>query len=389
MQINELYKKIGTETAFDILAKAERLKSQGKDVINLGIGQPDFSSPKHVVNAAIKALKDGHHGYTPANGILELREAVAENIYNHRSVDVNPDNIIIMPGAKPIMYFAIIIFGEPGFEIMYPNPGFPIYESAINLTGAKAAPIELKEENSFSFQAESVLEKVNSKTRLIILNSPANPTGGVTNSRELDTLVRGLEKFPDITILSDEIYSRIIYDDLQFNSLLKYEQLRDRLIILDGWSKTYAMTGWRLGWSLWPKKLIEIATRLAINTYSCVNAPTQFAGIAALNGPQNDFEIMLNEFKKRRNVIHEKLNSIDNFSCIKPMGAFYAFANIKNTGLSSNQAQDLILNQANVATVAGTSFGNLGEGFIRFSYAASLNNINNAMERISTIFNKN
>ncbi len=387
MQINKLYTKIGTETAFDILAKAEKLKSQGKDVINLGIGQPDFSSPPHVVEAAIKALKDGHHGYTPANGILELREAVAKNIYNFRSVNVNPDNILIMPGAKPIMYFAIIIFGEPGFEIMYPNPGFPIYESAINLTGAKPVPIELKEDNSFSFKAESVLEKINSKTRLIILNSPANPTGGITNANELDILVKGLEKFPNVTILSDEIYSRIIYDDIQFNSLLKYEQLRDRLIILDGWSKTYAMTGWRLGWSLWPEKLIEIATRLAINTYSCVNAPTQFAGIAALNGPQDNFDFMLNEFNKRRNVIHEQLNSINNFSCIKPKGAFYAFANIKKTGLTSNQVQDLILNEANVATVAGTSFGELGEGFIRFSYAASLDNINKAMERISTIFN--
>ena len=387
MQINKLYTKIGTETAFDILAKAEKLKSQGKDVINLGIGQPDFSSPVHVVEAAIKALKDGHHGYTPANGILELREAVAKNIYNFRSVNVNPDNILIMPGAKPIMYFAIIIFGEPGFEIMYPNPGFPIYESAINLTGAKPVPIELKEDNSFSFKAESVLEKITSKTRLIILNSPANPTGGITNANELDILVKGLEKFPNVTILSDEIYSRIIYDDIQFNSLLKYEQLRDRLIILDGWSKTYAMTGWRLGWSLWPEKLIEIATRLAINTYSCVNAPTQFAGIAALNGPQDNFDFMLNEFNKRRNVIHEQLNSINNFSCIKPKGAFYAFANIKKTGLTSNQVQDLILNEANVATVAGTSFGELGEGFIRFSYAASLDNINKAMERISTIFN--
>ena len=387
MQINDLYKKIGTETAFDILAKAEKLKSQGKDVINLGIGQPDFSSPEHVVEAAIKALKDGHHGYTPANGILQLREAVAENIFNYRSVNVNPENILIMPGAKPIMYFAIIIFGEPGSEIMYPNPGFPIYESAINLTGAKAVPIELKEDNSFSFKADNVLDKINSKTRLIILNSPANPTGGITNSEELDILVKGLEEFPDVTILSDEIYSRIIYDDLQFNSLLKYEQLRDRLIVLDGWSKTYAMTGWRLGWSFWPKKLLEIATRLAINTYSCVNAPTQYAGIAALNGPQNDFEFMLKEFDKRRNEIHKKLNSISNFSCIMPKGAFYAFANIKNTGLSSSRVQDLILNEANVASVSGTSFGKLGEGFIRFSYAASLEDIDKAMERISGIFN--
>ncbi len=386
MEINNLYKKIGTETAFDILAKAEKLKSQGKDVINLGIGQPDFQSPSHVVDAAIKALKDGHHGYTPANGVLKLREAVAENIYKYRSVSVNPENILIMPGAKPIMYFAIIIFGEPGAEIMYPNPGFPIYESAINLSGAKAVPIELIEDNSFSFSAKSVLEKINKNTRLIILNSPANPTGGITDSNELDILVKGLENFPNVTILSDEIYSRIIYDNLRFNSLLDYKHIWDRLIILDGWSKTYAMTGWRLGWSLWPKKLVDIATRLAINTYSCVNAPTQYAGIAALNGPQDQFDLMLNEFDKRRKFIHEKLNTINNFSCTMPKGAFYAFANIKKTGLTSNIAQDLILNKANVATVSGTSFGKYGEGYIRFSYAASLENINMAMERISNIF---
>ena len=386
MEINNLYKKIGTETAFDILAKAEKLKSQGKDVINLGIGQPDFQSPSHVVDAAIKALKDGHHGYTPANGVLKLREAVAENIYKYRSVSVNPENILIMPGAKPIMYFAIIIFGEPGAEIMYPNPGFPIYESAINLSGAKAVPIELIEDNSFSFSAKSVLEKINKNTRLIILNSPANPTGGITDSNELDILVKGLENFPNVTILSDEIYSRIIYENIKFNSLLDYEHIWDRLIILDGWSKTYAMTGWRLGWSLWPKKLVEIATRLAINTYSCVNAPTQYAGIAALNGPQNQVDLMLNEFNERRKTIHEKLNSINNFSCIMPKGAFYAFANIKKTGLTSDIAQDLILNEANVATVSGTSFGKYGEGYIRFSYASSLENINLAMNRISNIF---
>jgi len=343
MDINKAYKNIGTETAFDILAKAEQLKSQGKDVINLGIGQPDFLSPDHVVEAAVKAMTDGHHGYTPANGILKLREAVAKNIYEFRGIEVDPSNILIMPGAKPIMYFAIILFGNPNSEIMYPNPGFPIYESAINLTGAKAVPIELNENNSFSFNAESVLEKINDKTKLIILNSPANPTGGVLDQKELDILAKGLEKYPNIAILSDEIYSRIIYDNIKFNSLLKYEHLHERLIILDGWSKTYAMTGWRLGWSLWPKKLIQIATRLAINTYSCVNAPTQFAGIAALSGPQDHFDSMLKEFDKRRMIIYKKLNSINNLSCILPKGAFYAFANIKKTGMTSKEAQDLIL----------------------------------------------
>ncbi len=386
MDINKAYKNIGTETAFDILAKAEQLKSQGKDVINLGIGQPDFLSPDHVVEAAVKAMTDGHHGYTPANGILKLREAVAKNIYEFRGIEVDPSNILIMPGAKPIMYFAIILFGNPNSEIMYPNPGFPIYESAINLTGAKAVPIELNENNSFSFNAESVLEKINDKTKLIILNSPANPTGGVLDQKELDILAKGLEKYPNIAILSDEIYSRIIYDNIKFNSLLKYEHLHERLIILDGWSKTYAMTGWRLGWSLWPKKLIQIATRLAINTYSCVNAPTQFAGIAALSGPQDHFDSMLKEFDKRRMIIYKKLNSINNLSCILPKGAFYAFANIKKTGMTSKEAQDLILEKANVASVAGTSFGNFGEGYVRFSYAASSENIEEAMNRIDSLF---
>ena len=386
MKVANRIRHLGTESAFEVLSRANELKSQGKSIINLGIGQPDFRTPENIVEAAIKALTDGHHGYTPANGILELREAVSKDISIRRGADVNPDDIIILPGGKVTIFFSALILGEPGIEILYPDPGFPIYRSAIEFSGARGIPIKVDQSNNFSFKAEQILEKITPSTRLIILNSPGNPTGGVVKQQEVDSLVRGLEGFPEVFILSDEIYSRLIYGSTKHISLLSYPSIRNRLILLDGWSKTYAMTGWRLGWSLWPKKLVEIATRLAINTYSCVNAPTQYAGIAALNGPQNQVDLMLNEFNERRKTIHEKLNSINNFSCIMPKGAFYAFANIKKTGLTSDIAQDLILNEANVATVSGTSFGKYGEGYIRFSYASSLENINLAMNRISNIF---
>ncbi|MCH8189704.1 MAG: aminotransferase class I/II-fold pyridoxal phosphate-dependent enzyme, partial [Proteobacteria bacterium] len=264
--------RLGTETAFDVLARAEALKAQGKDVINLGIGQPDFPTPPNIVAAAQKALADGHHGYTPAQGIAPLREAVAADIAKWRGAEVDPGHILIQPGGKPTMFFAILMFGEPGAEIMYPNPGFPIYESVINFTGAKAVPIALHESTGFSFSAEEVLEKVTAATRLLIINSPANPTGGIVGADELDTLVAGLASWPEVVILSDEIYSRMLYDGYAHKTLLDYESIRDRLILLDGWSKTYAMTGWRLGYSVWPANLIEHATRLAVHDHSCVHA---------------------------------------------------------------------------------------------------------------------
>ena len=380
MKLSEKMGRLGTESAFDILARAAALQQQGKTVINLGIGQPDFPTPPHIVEAAAKALRDGHHGYTPANGILPLREAVAADIEKSRGVRVNPDNIVIMPGGKPTMFFAVLMFGEPGAEIMYPNPGFPIYESVIRFSGATPVPIELHEAKGFSFSADEVLARVTPRTRLIILNSPANPTGGVAEDAEIDKLVAGLAKFPDAAIMSDEIYSRMLYDGLKFKSLLGYESIRDRLIILDGWSKTYAMTGWRLGWSLWPDALVGAATRLAINDHSCVAAATQYAGIAALQGPQDAVDMMVRSFDERRKLIVQELNSLPGFRCVMPKGAFYAFPNITGTGRSSREIQDILLDKAGVATVSGTSFGAMGEGFVRFSYANSAENIRAAMQ---------
>lgn len=378
--------RLGTESAFEVLARAEALKAQGHDVINLGIGQPDFKTPGHIVEAAVKALHDGHHGYTPAPGITQLREAVAADIERLRGVRVDPGNIVCVPGGKVTMFFAIMMFGEPGAEIMYPNPGFPIYESVINYSGAKAVPIPLVEGKNFSFDAEEVLSLITPATRLMIINTPANPTGGAVPREEMDKLAAGLEDHPHVAILSDEIYGQMTYDGLEHVSLLEYEHLRDRLILLDGWSKTYAMTGWRLGYALWPESLVDMATRLAINCHSCVNAATQFAGIAALEGPQDSVHEMVRAFDERRKIIVDELNAINGFSCVTPKGAFYAFPNISGTGQSAREVQDKLLTQAYVATVAGTSFGHMGEDYVRFSYANSVENIRIALERVRKIY---
>ncbi|HWO72198.1 MAG TPA: pyridoxal phosphate-dependent aminotransferase [Dehalococcoidia bacterium] len=373
--------RLGTESAFDVLARAEALAAAGRPVINLGIGQPDFKTPPHIVEAAAKALRDGHHGYTPAPGIPQLREAVAAYVERQTGVAVEPERVVIVPGAKVTMFFAILMFGEPGVEILYPNPGFPIYESVINFSGATAVPIPLLEEKDFSFDADSVLASITERTRLLIINSPANPTGGAIGREELDKLARGLERFPHVAILSDEIYSRMTYDEREHVSLLSYPHLRDRLILLDGWSKTYAMTGWRLGFGIWPESLVDFAVRLAINSHSCVNAAAQFAGIAALEGPQDFVDEMVAAFEKRRRVIVQGLNSLPGVSCRTPVGAFYAFPNVTGTGLTSQQFQDRLLEEQNVAVIAGTSFGSYGEGYVRFSYANSTENIEAALER--------
>ena len=374
--------RLGTESAFDVLARAKALEEEGRDIINLGIGQPDFTTPDNIVEAAVKALRDGHHGYTPAGGIGPLREAVAADIEKHRGVAVDPGHVVIVPGGKVTMFFAIIMFGEPGVEILYPNPGFPIYESVINFTGAKAVPMPLHEETGFSFNAGEVLERITPATRLIVLNSPANPTGGVVPRAEIERLVEGLAAHPGVTILSDEIYSRMLYDGRTHVSLLEYETIRDRLIVLDGWSKTYAMTGWRLGYGVWPASLVAAATRLAINCHSCVNAASQYAGIEALTGPQDAVERMVAAFDERRGVIVEALNAIPGFRCTEPGGAFYAFPDITGTGMGAAALQDRLLAEAGVATVAGTSFGAYGEGYLRFSYANSTDNIRQAARRI-------
>lgn len=384
MKLAQRTSRLGTESAFEVLARANALMAEGHDVINLGIGQPDFRTPEHVVEAARKALADGHHGYTPANGIVELREAVARDVLRWRKAEINPDQVVIVPGGKVTMAMAMMVFGEPGSEIMYPDPGFPIYESMIRFSGATPVPIRLYEENGFSFSAEEVLAGISEKTSLIILNSPANPTGGVVPRAEIEALVKGLEAHPQVAVMSDEIYSRMTYDGLEHVSLLNFPEIRDRLIVLDGWSKTYAMTGWRMGWGLWPEPLVDIATRLCINMHSCVNAPTQFAGIAALDGPQDDAEKMVEAFDERRQVVMSLANDIEGMRCVRPAGAFYAFPNISGTGFDAKTLQDRLLSEAHVAAIAGTSFGAQGEGYLRISYANSVENIERAMARIKS-----
>jgi aspartate aminotransferase len=374
--------RLGTESAFVVLARAQQLASEGRSIINLGIGQPDFKTPAHIVEAGIKALRDGHHGYTPANGIAPLREAVAADLLRRHRTEVNPDNVVIVPGGKPTMYFAIMMFGQPGIEIMYPNPGFPIYESVIKYSGAEPVPFALKEEDGFAFSADKILSGITGRTRLIIINSPANPTGGVTPKTEVDKLVAGLLNHPHVAILSDEIYSQMLYGGRSHLSLLKYPEIRDRLIMLDGWSKTYAMTGWRMGYAVWPDAAVEHVTRLCINDHSCVNAAAQYAALAALLGPQDAVHEMVAEFNKRREIIVRELNSLPGFRCADAAGAFYAFPNITGTGMSSREAQNRLLEEAGVATVSGTSFGAWGEGYLRFSYANSTENILEAIRRI-------
>ena len=375
------FDRIGEENAFAVLARATALAQSGKDVINLGIGQPDFRTPDHIVEAAIKALRDGHHGYTPATGLLACREAVVRRTLTTTGVEVSPENVMILPGGKPTMYAAIIMFGEPGAEIMYPDPGFPIYRSMIEFTGAKPVPVPVREENGFAFSAEETLALITPKTRLIILNSPANPTGGVTPKAEIDKLVAGLEAHPDIAILSDEIYDVMTYDGERHTSLLGYPQIRDRLIVLNGWSKTWAMTGWRMGWSIWPGKLYENVRKLAVNCWSCVNAPSQYAGIAAIDGPQDDVEKMMRAFDRRRQVVVE--GGLPGVSCITPKGAFYAFPNIKGTGWKAKKLASALLEDAGVALIGGPDFGVLGEGYVRLSYANSEENILRALERMA------
>jgi aspartate/methionine/tyrosine aminotransferase len=385
LKLSEKMNWLGTETAFEVLARAEALSREGRDIINLGIGQPDFKTPPHVVEAAIRALRDGHHGYTPSPGVLPLREAVARDLFRWRGVEVSPERILVVPGGKVTMFFAILMFGEPGVEIMYPNPGFPIYQSVIEFSGATAVPVPLLEECDFSFDADDVLGQITANTRLLILNSPANPTGGAVPKHQIDRLVAGLAEHPHVAVLSDEIYSRITYEGHEHVSLLAYPELADRLILLDGWSKTYAMTGWRMGYAVWPEALVEGATRLAVNCHSCVNAATQYAGISALEGPQEPVITMVDAFDERRRAIVNGLNALPGFRCRMPGGAFYAFPNIAGTGLDARALQSRLLEEAGVATVAGTSFGRLGEGFIRFSYANNIENIQAALERIGTL----
>jgi aspartate/methionine/tyrosine aminotransferase len=376
------FDRIGEENAFAVLARANTLAAQGRDIINLGIGQPDFRTPEHIVEAAVKALRDGHHGYTPATGIEPLREAVARRTLLTTGVEVSPDRIIIVPGGKVTMFAAILMFGEPGADILYPDPGFPIYRSMIEFTGARPVPVPIREENGFAFSAEETLSLLTPATRLLILNSPANPTGGVTPRAEIETLIKGLQNWPSVAILSDEIYDVMTYDGEEHVSLLPFPDIRERLILLNGFSKTWAMTGWRLGWSIWPESLYDKMRKLAVNCWSCVNAPAQYAGIAAIDGPQDAVAAMVAAFDRRRRVVMELLNGLPGVSCVTPKGAFYAFPNVSKTGWKAKALANALLDDAGVALIGGPDFGVNGEGYIRVSYANSEENIRRASERI-------
>ncbi len=383
MKLVDGFSRIGEENAFAVLARAQQLSANGKEIINLGIGQPDFKTPTHIVDAAVTALKNGEHGYTAATGIPPLREAVAAELSSRYNTDVSDELVAIMPGGKVTMFAAILMFGEPGVEILYPDPGFPIYRSMIEFTGATPVPIPIRESNGFAFSATETLSLISSKTRLLIVNSPANPCGGVTPKKEIDNLVNGLAEHPNVAIMSDEIYDRLLYDDEQHISLLSYPEIRDRLILLNGWSKTYAMTGWRLGYSLWPEPWFDAVRKLAVNAWSCVNTPSQYAALAALTGPQDSVQAMVDTFDERRRFVVDGLNQLPGVNCITPKGAFYAFPNIKDTGWQAKPLASALLEEAGVAVIGGPDFGTLGEGYIRLSYANSLPNIERALDKMA------
>ena len=384
----EAFSRIGEENAFRVLARAGELAAAGRDVVNLGIGQPDFPTPPNVVEAAVAALRRGEHGYTPATGIAPLREAVADDLSRRHGAAVDPASVIVVPGGKVTMFAAILMFGEPGAEILYPDPGFPIYRSMIEFTGATPVPVPILEGNDFAFSAETTLGLITPATRLLIVNSPANPTGGVTPRAEFDALARGLEAHPHVAILSDEIYDRMTYDGAEHVSLLTYPALRDRLILLNGWSKTYAMTGWRLGYSVWPEPWFDAVRKLAVNCWSCVNAPAQFAALEALTGPQGAVDEMMAEFDARRRYTVAALDALPGVSCRMPGGAFYAFPNVSATGRPAKALADALLEEADVALVGGPDFGVHGEGYLRVSYANSLPNLERAIERVDAFLRR-
>jgi aspartate/methionine/tyrosine aminotransferase len=383
MKLAERMSRLGTETAFEVLVKARALEAQGRDVVHLEIGEPDFDTPANIVGAAVDALRGGQTHYSPSAGIPKLREAIADYIGETRGVQVDPDLVVVTPGAKPIMFFSILALAGPGDEVIYPNPGFPIYESVIRFAGARAVPVQLREEREFRFDVQELLDRVTDRTTLIIINSPQNPTGGVLTMEDLEAIAKiSIEK--DIPVLSDEVYDNMVYDG-EFASIASIPGMSpgERTIILNGHSKTYAMTGWRLGYGVMPRDLAVHVARLMTNSNSCTATFTQWAGVEALKGPQDESEKMIEAFRNRRDVIVDGLNTISGIGCVMPRGAFYAFPNITGTGMSSQAFADYLLNEAGVAALSGTSFGEYGEGFIRLSYANSIENINKALTRIS------
>ncbi len=382
LKLNQRVTQVEEEGAFAVSDRAMALQAQGHPIINLGIGQPDFLPPAHVLEAAEKAARDGPHGYTSPVGILALREAVAENTGNRYDLSVNPDQVVIVPGGKVTIFFAAMLFGGRDAEILYPDPGFPPYREAIISAGAKPVPYGIYEGSDFSFDADEVLSLITEKTSLIILNSPANPTVGVVSLQEMKRLANGLARYPEVAVLSDEIYGHLVYEQKQFVSLLQFEHLRDRVILLDGWSKTFAMTGWRLGYGIWPLNLVEHVRKLITVDHSCVNGVAQMAGLAATTGPMECVEEFLNSFRQRRDILVAGLNKLPGVTCRVPGGAFYAFPNISGTGIQSSELARRLLEEVHIATIAGDAFGKNGKNFIRFSYAASQENLQQALARM-------
>lgn len=380
MKLVKRMERIGTESAFEVLAKAQALEKQGKSIIHLEIGAPDFPTPKHIVEAGKKALDEGFTKYGPTAGLLEFREAIAAHVSKTRGIKVGPDNVCVVPGGKPIMFFVMMALLEEGDEVIYPDPSFPIYESLISFLGAVPKPVPLIESRGFSFDLNVLKDQLSNRTKLVILNSPANPTGGVISKDDLRQIADMLRN-RDLTILSDEIYRRIFYEE-EPSSITGFDGIVEKTVILDGFSKTYSMTGWRLGFGVMPQKLADAVNLLMVNSNSCTATFTQKAGLAALQGPQDDVTTMVTEFRKRRDVIVKRLNEISGFRCTTPAGAFYAFPNVTGTGMSSKDLADLLLNDAGVACLNGTAFGKHGDGYLRFSYASSLTNIEEAMRRI-------
>ncbi len=379
--------RLGTETAFEVLVKAKALEAQGRDIIHLEIGEPDFDTPRNIVDAAVDALHKGFTHYGPSAGLMELRQVIAQYVGETRRVNVTPEEVVVVPGGKPIIFFSILALAEEGDEVIYPNPGFPIYESMINYVGAKAVPIRLREELDFRLDVDELAALINNRTKLIILNSPQNPTGGVLEKKDIDAIARAIGD-RNIAVLSDEIYSRLIFDG-EHHSIMSINGMKERTILLDGFSKTYAMTGWRMGYGVMRADLATHIARLMTNSSSCTASFSQIAGIEALCGPQESVDVMRAEFQKRRDIMVGGLNKIKGFSCRLPKGAFYVFPNITKTGWPSKKLADALLDDAGVAALSGTAFGDFGEGYLRFSVANSIENIEKALDRVNDWAKKN
>jgi len=379
--------RLGTETAFEVLVKAKALEAQGRDIVHLEIGEPDFDTPRNIVDAAVDALHKGFTHYGPSAGLMELREVIAQYVSETRRVNVRPDEVVVVPGGKPIIFFTILALAQEGDEVIYPNPGFPIYESMINYVGAKAVPIRLREELDFRFDLDELASLISDRTKLVIVNSPQNPSGGLLTKDDIAAIARAIGD-RNIMVLSDEIYSQLIFEG-EHHSIMSIDGMKERTILLDGFSKTYAMTGWRMGYGVMRADLATHISRLMTNSNSCTASFTQVAGIEALRGPQKSVDAMRAEFEKRRDVMVAGLNKIKGFSCRVPHGAFYVFPNITKTGWPSKKLADALLDDAGVAALSGTAFGNFGEGYLRFSVANSIENIEEALKRIDAWTKKN